>query len=71
MRYKWINDFSFILALKINLSLTLILLLTLAWPYKPPDQLKFLEPLPHSLNTLNMLNKEWHTKGHEYELVGK
>ena len=27
--------------------------------YKPPDQSKFLETLSESLNTLNILNKEW------------
>ena len=30
---------------------------------KPPDQLKFLETLPDSLNTLNILSKEWHVLG--------
>ena len=31
--------------------------------YKPPDQTRFLEILPNSLNWLNILSKEWHILG--------
>ena len=31
--------------------------------YKLPDQLRFLETFSDSLNTLNILNKEWHILG--------
>ena len=31
--------------------------------YKPPDQTRFLEILSNSLNTLNILSREWHILG--------
>ena len=31
--------------------------------YKPPDQTRFLEILSTSLNTLNILSREWHILG--------
>ena len=31
--------------------------------YKPPDQTRFLEILSDSLNSLNMLSKQWHILG--------
>ena len=38
-------------------------LITFAIIYKPPDQLRFLDILSDSLNTLNILNEEWHILG--------
>ena len=34
--------------------------ITVGIVYKPPDQTSFLEILSNSLNSLNMLSKEWH-----------
>ena len=31
--------------------------------YKPPDQTRFLERLSNSLNTLNIVSREWHILG--------
>ena len=31
--------------------------------YKPPDQTRFLEILSNSLNTLNIVSREWHILG--------
>ena len=37
--------------------------ITLGIIYKSPVQLRFLETLSDSLNTLNILNEEWHIVG--------
>ena len=37
--------------------------ITVGTAYKPTDQTRFLEILPNSLNSLNMLSEKWHILG--------